>query len=164
MLILIMGVTASGKTTIGRQLATALHWQFNDADDFHSPTNIQKMSSGTPLSDADRQPWLAALKQSIDEWQSSNTNAVLACSALKSSYRQTLYQQSDLVKLVYLNGSFELIRERLLRRHEQLGHWMSESLLQSQFDSLEPPEEALWIDIDQRPQQIIQQIIVNLGL
>jgi gluconokinase len=161
MVILVMGVSGSGKTTIGQLLASSLHWQFSDADDFHSSANIQKMSHGIPLGDADRLPWLQALQQAIDEWLKTDTNVVLACSALKSSYRQFLCQESEQVKLVFLKGTFELIYQRLVERHE---HYMQADLLQSQFEALEGPENALQIEIDQSPTAIVQQIRADLNL
>jgi gluconokinase len=149
-----MGVSGSGKTTIGQQLAEALHWQFRDADRFHPAANIEKMRSGMPLSDADRMPWLLAMQQAIADWLQSNINTVLACSALKAEYHQMLCQSSQ-VKPVYLKGSFALIQQRLQQRQ---GHYMKADLLQSQFDTLEEPKEALWIDIDQPPAAIVAQI------
>ncbi|MBW4551261.1 MAG: gluconokinase [Aphanocapsa sp. GSE-SYN-MK-11-07L] len=161
MVILVMGVSGSGKTTIGQLLASSLDWQFSDADDFHPSANIQKMSHGIPLVDADRLPWLQTLKQAINEWLKTGTNVVLACSALKSSYRQFLCQDSEQVKLVFLKGSFELIYQRLVKRHE---HYMQTDLLQSQFEALEDPENALQIEIDQSPTAIVQQIRTDLNL
>lgn len=161
MVILVMGVSGSGKTTIGQLLASSLHWQFMDADDFHPSANIQKMSHGIPLNDADRLPWLQALKEAIDEWLKTDTNVVLACSALKSSYRQFLCQESAQVQLVFLKGSFELIYQRLVERHQ---HYMRANLLESQFEVLEGPENSLQIEIDQSPTAIVQQIRANLNL
>src|SRR6516162_3787530 len=111
MIILVMGVTGSGKTTVGKALAESVHWQFADADDFHSPANISKMRAGIPLDDADRVPWLAALRMQIDNWLRAGTNAVLACSALKHAYREQLVASSE-VRVVYLRGSRELIAKR----------------------------------------------------
>ena len=153
-IILLMGVSGSGKTTIGKQLAEALHWQFQDADSFHSAANIAKMRSGVPLTDADRLPWLLAMQQAIAVWLQSHTHIILACSALKAEYRQRLCQSSQ-VKQVYLKGSFALIQQRL--QHRQ-GHYMSAELLQSQFDALEEPEDAVVVDIDQSPAAIMAEI------
>jgi gluconokinase len=161
MIILIMGVSGSGKTTIGQHLASTLHWQFKDADDFHPPENIEKMAQGIPLTDGDRTPWLLALQHAIQIWIQTNSNVILACSALKSSYRQILYQPSDPVQIVYLKGSFKLIQQRLNQRH---GHYMKADLLESQFKALEEPEKALIVDIDQPPDTIAEQIRAALGI
>jgi len=154
MIILVMGVSGAGKTTIGQQLAETLHWQFQDADRFHSAANIEKMRRGIPLSDIDRLPWLLAMQQAIAGWLQTQTNTVLACSALKAEYRQRLCQSSQ-VKQVYLKGSFALIQQRLQQRQE---HYMPADLLQSQFDTLEEPEDAFQVDIDQSPTAIVAQI------
>ncbi len=159
MVILVMGVSGSGKTTIGRMLAETMHWQFRDADDFHPAANIEKMSLRIPLTDIDRLPWLQALHQVISEWLGTNTNAILACSALKSEYRHLL-QPTDEVKLVYLDGSFELIQQRIRARH---GHLIKEALLQSQFDALEVPEDAIHTDISGTPEASVQQIRNSLS-
>jgi gluconokinase len=160
MVIIVMGVSGSGKTTIGRMLAETVHWQFSDADDFHSAANIEKMSLGMPLTDRDRLPWLQTLHQVISEWLKTNTNAILACSALKSEYRHLL-QVTDDVKWVYLDGSFELIQQRIRERH---GHPIKETLLQSQFDELEVPEEAIHVDISGTPEASVRQIRDNLSI
>jgi gluconokinase len=161
MVILIMGVSGSGKTSIGTLLATTLGWQFEDADNFHSAVNIEKMRHGIPLTDADRLPWLEAIQGAIQDWLGSGTNTVLACSALKATYRQYLLQESAPVRLVYLKGSPHLIRERLNQRQ---GHYMKADLLQSQFETLEEPEDAFTVSIDQAPPAIVQQIITGLRL
>lgn len=132
-----MGVSGSGKTTIGQMLAESLHWEFHDADSFHSPDNIEKMRRGIPLDDNDRIPWLQSLQTAIINWLQDNRNVVLACSALKASYRQFLVLDSD-IKLVYLQGTFELIQTRLQKREN---HFMNRELLTSQFASLEEPED-----------------------
>lgn len=131
-----MGVSGSGKTTIGQMLAESLHWEFHDADSFHSPDNIEKMRRGIPLDDNDRIPWLQSLQTAIINWLQDNRNVVLACSALKASYRQFLVLDSD-IKLVYLQGTFELIQTRLQKREN---HFMNRELLTSQFASLEEPD------------------------
>ena len=165
MIILMMGVSGSGKTTIGQQLATALQWQFKDADSFHPAANIEKMRSGIPLSDADRIPWLLVMQQAIANWSEADINIVLACSALKAEYRHMLSQASQVkpsqVKQVYLKGSFALIQQRLRQRQ---GHYMKAALLESQFDTLEEPAEALWVDIDQAPEAIVAQIRQALNI
>ncbi|AFY32913.1 gluconokinase [Calothrix sp. PCC 7507] len=161
MIILIMGVSGSGKTTIGRLLADSLNWQFNDADDFHSLENIEKMRRGIPLSDADRIPWLQDLQTAIAHWLQDHQNVVLACSALKASYRELLVIDSDRIKLVYLNGSFELIQQRLQQRQN---HFMTEKLLKSQFNALEEPNNAIFVDISQPLEVIVQTIRTALGI
>jgi gluconokinase len=161
MIILLMGVSGSGKTTIGKLLAESLDWKFSDADDFHSPENINKMQHGIPLSDADRIPWLQDLQTAIKHWLQENQNVVLACSALKDSYRHFLVLDSDRLKLVYLKGSYELIQKRLQERHN---HYMSEKLLESQFNTLEEPLNTTYIDIAETPQTIVQNIRTALGI
>jgi len=161
MIILVMGVSGSGKSTIGQLLADSLHWEFADADSFHSPENIEKMRHGIPLNDLDRMPWLLALQQAIQQCLQENKNIVLACSALKASYRQVLVLDEERVKLVYLKGAFELIQKRLHMRH---GHFMSEELLKSQFNALEEPSGAITVDISDPQEVIVQNIRVSLGI
>ncbi len=161
MIILIMGVSGSGKTTIGKLLADSLDWQFSDADAFHSPENVEKMRCGIPLSEADRIPWLQDLQTAIKNWLQENKNVVLACSALKESYRQFLVLDSERMKLVYLKGSYDLIQKRLQERHH---HYMSEKLLDSQFYSLEEPLDTIYIDVIETPQVIVQNIRTVLGI
>jgi len=161
MIILLMGVSGVGKTTIGKLLAESLHWEFSDADAFHSPENVKKMQSGIPLSEADRTPWLQDLQIAIKHWLQENKNVVLACSALKDSYRQFLVLDSDRTKLVYLKGSYELIQKRLQERHN---HYMSEKLLNSQFDTLEEPLDTIFIDVAEPPQVIVQNIRTALEI
>ena len=160
MIILVMGVSGSGKTTIGALLAATLHWQFQDADSFHPAANIAKMRCGMPLSDADRLPWLLVMQQAIAEWQQAGIHTILACSALKAEYRQRLSQSSQ-VKQVYLKGSFALVQQRLQQRQ---GHYMKANLLQSQFNILEEPTDALVIDIDQPPEAIVAEIRRSLNV
>jgi gluconokinase len=155
MIILIMGVSGSGKTTIGKLLADSLHWTFSDADAFHSPENVEKMGHGIPLSEADRIPWLQDLQTAIKNWLQENKNVVLACSALKDSYRQFLVVDSDRIKLVYLKGPYDLIQKRL---QERQNHYMSDILLDSQFNTLEEPLDTIYIDIAESPQAIVQNI------
>src|SRR5271165_4609682 len=154
MVIILMGVTGSGKTTIGLALAASLQWRIVDADDFHSPSNVAKMRAGVPLDDADRLPWLTSLHDAIDGWLEAGTNVVLACSALKQSYREQLLVSPD-VKLVYLRGSRELISQRLSQRH---GHYMDPDLLTSQFAALEEPRDAVVVDVDAAVPDIVGQI------
>ena len=152
---ILMGVSGCGKTTIGKLLAARLGWDFYDADDFHPPANIAKMAAGTPLNDDDRAPWLAALHDLISSCQSNNRPGVLACSALKESYRQTLLVGNVGVQIVYLKGSFELIQSRMAARTR---HYMKSALLQSQFDTLEEPAETLTVDIALSTNDIVDVI------
>jgi gluconokinase len=161
MIIVVMGVSGSGKTTIGKLLAESLHCEFSDADSFHSPENIEKMRHGIPLNDLDRMPWLLAMQQSIQQWLQENKNVVLACSGLKASYRQFLLLDDERVKLVYLKGSFELIQKRLQERHN---HFMEGKLLKSQFDALEEPDEAITVDISEPLQVTVQTLKTALGI
>lgn len=160
MVILLMGVTGSGKTTIGTALAESLKWRFVDADDFHSPANVAKMRAGIPLDDADRAPWLASLHDAIAGWLQASTNVVLACSALKQAYRAQLLVNPE-VRLVYLHGSRELISRRLSERH---GHYMNPDLLDSQFATLEAPHDALVVEVDGPVAQTVDDIRKALGI
>ena len=160
MIVIVMGVAGAGKTTIGRLLADALGWQFEDADSYHSPENVQKMAAGIPLTDADRAPWLESLRSIVQSWVSNNQSGVLACSALKQSYRERL-QVSPRVRIVYLRGPIELIRERMNLR---AGHYMKPELLQSQFDTLEEPADAVVADASGTPAEIVQQIRARLNI
>ncbi len=159
MIILVMGVSGSGKTTIGEKLAESLGYKFADADDFHPQENIEKMRNGIALSDKDRLPWLQKMQDVIKKHLLENSNIVITCSALKASYRQMLLINHESVKLVYLKGSFELIHKRL---KERLNHFMSEKLLKSQFEILEEPLEAIKIDISQPLEDIVQEILEKL--
>ena len=160
MVILLMGVTGSGKTTIGQALAESLHWQFVAADDFHPPANVAKMRAGIPLDDCDRAPWLAILRAQITCWLTSATEVVLACSALKQAYRDELVVSPD-VRVVYLRGRSELIARRLEHRH---GHYMDPGLLSSQLATLEEPHDALSVDVDDRVPDIVGRIREGLEL
>jgi gluconokinase len=160
MVVILMGVTGSGKTAVGLALADSLHWKFVDADDFHPPSNVAKMRAGIPLDDADRAPWLAALRDTTVKWVDSATNVVLACSALKQAYREKLLISRD-VRLVYLRGSRELIAERLLQRH---GHYMDPALLDSQFATLEEPTDAVAVKIDATVLQVVAEIRKRLEI
>jgi gluconokinase len=155
MIIIIMGVSGSGKTTIGKILADILDWEFKDADDFHSADNIAKMRLGIPLNDGDRQPWLKDLQTAIALWLKENQNVILACSALKTNYRQYLRLDNENIQLVYLKGSLDLLQQRLLNRQN---HFMSEKLLNSQLDTLEEPDDAICVDISEPPQLIVHNI------
>jgi len=154
-----MGPAGSGKTTIGKLLAAQLSWDFFDGDNFHSPANIEKMSRGIPLTDEDRIPWLNSIREAMLQWEAQHKNAVLACSALKRSYRELL-QISPNVKLVYLKGNLELLRERLRARKD---HYAGEQLLASQFADLEEPADALTMDTSRSPQEIVTEIRKHLG-
>jgi gluconokinase len=158
-IVVVMGVTGVGKTTIGRLVAQDLGWGFLDADDYHPPANVAKMRSGVPLTDADREPWLAALRAEIDARLARSESAVLACSALKRSYRDRLHA-SEAVRFVHLRGDATLIRERLLARS---GHYMDPGLLASQFAALEAPQGALVIDVAAPPMEIASRIEAALG-
>jgi gluconokinase len=160
MIIVLMGVTGSGKTTVGRLLAEDLGWTYVDADDFHSELNIEKMRGGIPLSDADRKPWLESLRESVLDCLFRSENAVFACSALKESYREFLLLD-ERVKLVYLKGNSQVIRERLAQRR---GHYMDPTLLDSQLETLEEPAECLRIDASSEPRAIISTIRNGLSI
>ncbi len=155
-----MGVSGVGKTTIGKALAQELHWRFAEGDDFHSAANIAKMHAGIPLTDEDRAPWLQSLRSAITGWLAAGENIVLACSALKTSYREVL-QVSPEVKFVYLRGGYELIAQRLASRH---GHYMNPHLLRSQFDTLEEPKDTVTIDVGPPVAQIVKETRAALGV
>ena len=162
MIVLIMGPAGSGKTTVGKLLASRLCWEFVDADSFHPPANIEKMSRGNGLTDEDRLPWLESIRAAMRRWEAQNRNVVLACSALKRSYRELLGVPLDQnVKLVYLKASSELLRERLHSRH---GHFAGEQLLVSQLSDLEEPTDALILDSAVSPQELSAQIRQGLRL
>jgi len=160
MIIVVMGVTGSGKTTVGRLLARKLGWKYFDADDFHPAGNLDKMRSGIALDDNDRQPWLEGLRDLIRDSLKSGENAVLACSALKEKYRRLLLID-ERVKLVFLKGDFQLIRRRLRKRR---GHYMNPALLESQFATLEEPNESIEIDISSDTAEIVRIIRQRLGV
>ena len=160
MIVIVMGVTGAGKTTIGRLLASQLDWQFSDADDFHPQANVEKMRRGIPLTDDDRKPWLERLRAEIESWSAKGVNVVLACSALKRNYRAML-DAGPQVRFVYLKGSRELIAERLRARH---GHFAGEAILAGQFADLEEPEDAVPVDISAAPEEIVVEIREKLGL
>lgn len=160
MIVIVMGVTGSGKTSVGRLLAVQLDWAFADADDFHPRANVEKMERGIPLNDEDRRPWLERLRIQIVDWNANARNGVLACSALKRSYRQELNAAPE-VRFVYLKGSPELIVQRLRARR---GHFADEKILAGQFADLEEPETAVTVDIAQTPAEIVAEIRERLGL
>ena len=160
MIVIIMGTTGAGKTTIGTMLATQLNWQFADADTFHPPANIEKMSHGIPLTDADRAPWLEAMRKAILEWIAAGKNVVLACSALKRAYRDKLRPNPE-VKIVYLKGDYALFAERIRHRH---GHFAGEQILAGQFADLEEPDDAITVDAAKSPDEIVVEMRRRLAL
>lgn len=158
MIYIVMGVAGVGKTTIGSALAKQLGYAFEDADAYHSAANIEKMSHGIPLTDADRIPWLETMHAMLLEYQVAEKSVVLACSALKDSYRAILGKELQVV-WVYLKASPEVIRERIEDRH---GHYAKENLLQSQFETLEEPTDAMIVDASPTPEQIVASILARL--
>lgn len=162
MILVLMGVSGSGKSTVGKILADSLGWTFVEADDFHPAANVEKMHKGIPLDDADRRPWLAVLRERIADACRRGENMVLACSALKHRYQDYLEQDDPpCVRYVYLEGSPELIRKRLDAR---TGHFMNPTLLGSQFEALEPPDDAIRVDIAPPPEQVAAEIRRTIGL
>jgi gluconokinase len=155
MIVLVMGVSGVGKTTLGEALARELGWRFLDADDYHPPENVAKMKTGTPLDDADRWPWLSRLNRILQE----EPNAVLACSALKERYRERLFQGIADHRTVYLHAALALIAARLAERSHR---YMPASLLESQFAALEPPAGAIAIDVSGTPQGCVAEIVEKL--
>ncbi len=163
-IVVIMGVSGSGKTTIGTLLARRLDWEFADADWFHPPANIEKMHSGTPLTDEDRWPWLNAIAAWIDATRRAGGRGVVTCSALKRRYRRIIVGDRPDVRLVYLKGDMSLIARRIAARHE---HFMPSQLLQSQFDELEEPgadENPTIVSIEPPPHEMVAQILATLEL
>jgi gluconokinase len=154
-IVIIMGVLGSGKTLIGQMLSQELGWDFFDADDFHPSANILKISRSIPLTDNDRKPWLKILNKLLQKSSQESKSAILACSALKQSYRDILVQDVPKTRFVYLKGDEELIRNRL---KERSGHFAKDSLLASQFESLEAPSNAIIVEISQSPEKILEQI------
>jgi gluconokinase len=159
-----MGVAGSGKTTIGRALAAALGWEFRDADEFHPPANIAKMSAGLPLDDTDRAPWLAAIRAHLDEKLARGENAVVTCSALKENYRAALLgglADPARVRLVHLAGDPALLAARIAGRRD---HFMKPGMLASQLAALEPPRDAIVIDVALPPETVVAKIRAALHL
>ena len=161
MVVILMGVCGSGKTTVGELLASKMERQYFDADDFHPEENVAKMANGVPLTDEDRFPWLHILADEIDRWIISGENCILGCSALKEKYREILMGERREVRLVYLMGSKELIERRL---QERVHRYMPAALLDSQFEALEEPQNALNVDIGPTPREIVQFIHRHLGI
>lgn len=155
MIVVLMGVSGAGKTTVGKLLSERLSWPLLDADDFHPAANIEKMRSGIALTDEDRWPWLDRLNSLLKEKESKGESALLACSALKQKYRDRLAAGCSDLRWVYLKGSFELIESRLKARR---GHYMKAGLLESQFAALEEPVDAITADIDAAPEAIADAV------
>jgi gluconokinase len=162
MIVILMGVTASGKTTIGRKLAATLGWQYAEGDDYHSEANKQKMHQGIPLTDEDRAPWLATLHDLLMGWYRSGTSGVLACSALKQSYRDVLSAgiPKEALRFVLLEVPRPVLEHRLAERRN---HYMSPALLDSQIATLEQPKDAIRVRGDLPLDEVVQQIIAAIG-
>jgi len=160
MVILLMGTTGAGKTTVGRLLAAQLDWTFLDADDFHPQANIEKMKHGIPLTDAERFPWLEKIHTELVRLSAAGRNVVLACSALKQSYRDQLSAGVGM-QIVYLRGSYEEMRRHIDRRH---GHFAGESILAGQFADLQEPQDALVLDVSLTPDELAADVIARLHL
>jgi gluconokinase len=161
MIVVVMGVAGSGKTSIGTELARQLHWIFLDADDFHSVANIARMRSGSPLTEEDREPWLGRLREALSAIDGRGASVVLACSALTEHFREHLSAGLSDVRFVYLEGTFTAIQKRLRAR---AGHFFSATMLQSQFDTLEEPTGALVIDTSEPPDVIVRRIRNTMAL
>lgn len=162
--LVIMGVSGAGKSTAGENLAAEFGWPFRDADSFHPPENVRKMSAGIPLDDDDRWPWLAAIAAWIDERRANGQHGIVTCSALKRRYRDRLLAGRDDVRLVYLSGDIELIADRMGRRKN---HFMPPALLESQFAALEEPaedENPLIVSIHTTPRRVAEQILAQLAM
>ena len=154
-IVLLMGVAGTGKTTVGRQLAAELGWPYHEADDFHSAANKEKMGRGVPLDDTDRAPWLAAIRAAMDECRAAGRSAVFSCSALKDQYRRVLLDGAPDTALVFLSGDREMLLARLAERS---AHYMKPTMLESQFAILEPPADALRLDVRQTPAELVAAI------
>ena len=162
--LIVMGVSGVGKSTVGMPLADKLSWPFRDGDGFHPPENVEKMRSGTPLTDEDREPWLRAIAAWIDLRRKDGTHGVIACSALKRAYRDILRDGHSDVRFVFLDGQRELIADRLAQRK---GHYMPASLLDSQLATLEPPtadENAIVVSVAGQPDEIVEAILDRLAI
>ncbi|ELW9529864.1 gluconokinase [Burkholderia cenocepacia] len=163
MILIAMGVSGAGKSLIGEMLAERLSCSYTDGDAFHSAANKEKMHHGIPLTDEDRWPWLRTIRAAIEEKQRADETAVFTCSSLKRSYRDVLRGADTDVRFVYLKGSFEVLQERLKSR---TGHFFDPSLLKSQLDTLEEPgpDEAIEVSIELTPEQIVDQVMLKIGL
>jgi gluconokinase len=159
-IVLVTGVAGSGKTTIGMLLAHRLGWPYVEGDDFHPQANRERMARGVPLDEADRAPWLAALRARMEEVRAAGGCAVFSCSALREEHREQLAGGCDDVLLVHLSGDYETIHGRALRRQ---GHWFDPALVSSQFEALEAPRDALAIDVSEAPDAIVERIVQALG-
>ncbi|MHB1688346.1 MAG: gluconokinase [Ignavibacteriaceae bacterium] len=155
MVLIIMGVSGSGKTTIGKLLSDKLGWRFYEGDEYHPKENIEKMKNGISLNDEDRKPWLMKLRSIIEESISKKNNIIISCSALKESYRKIL-QVNNEVNFVYLKGSFEMVEKRMKERED---HFMKPGMLQSQFDALDEPKNAIIVDIENSSEKITINIL-----
>jgi len=158
MIVLVMGTTGAGKTTVGKLLAENLGWNFLDADDFHPAANIEKMKQGIPLDDADRVPWLAAMHEELNRQSAAGGNCLLACSALKQKYRDVLSAGLD-ITVVYLKGSYEEMKQHILARR---GHFAGEAILAGQFADLEEPTDAIVVSAGQTPEKIVAMLRTRL--
>lgn len=161
--VVVMGVSGSGKTTVGRLLADRLGWQYQEGDALHPPENVAKMSAGTPLTDADRIPWLHRIAARIDDWRSRGESGVVTCSALKRAYRDIIIGNRPDVGLVHLKGSRELIGQRMAARQ---GHFMPPALLDNQFATLQEPapeERAIVVDVGSTPVVIVDEVVRRLA-
>jgi gluconokinase len=158
--ILVMGVSGSGKTTIGQMLSTQLNWPFVDADSLHSAANVAKMAAGIPLTDDDRAAWLQSIHDIMEGWRTQQKNGIIASSALKEKYRQILLTSPE-IKLVYLRGSYDLIYSRMEHRP---GHYMKPEMLRSQFAALEEPTDAIVVDITAPAEEIVANIRQKLAI
>ncbi|MGL4229840.1 MAG: gluconokinase [Casimicrobium sp.] len=160
--IIVMGVSGSGKSTLAAQLSRAINAEFHDADDYHDPDNIVKMREGVALTDEDRAPWLARLNALLREHANAGRGIVLACSALKESYREAMLRDVSNAQLVFLDGDFETIAARMRERSATTAHYMPEALLQSQFEALERPADAIVIDVNLSPDAQLACAIASL--
>lgn len=161
MVVVIMGVSGSGKSTVGKLLAERVGWAFRDGDEFHPEANVAKMRSGTPLNDDDRRPWLLAIQKFMRQCHADGQSTVVACSALKATYRDLLLRGEPWVRFAHLRGNRELLVGRMSARS---GHFMPTTLLDSQLATLESPTDALILDISFSPEQLVGQIITAFGL
>jgi carbohydrate kinase (thermoresistant glucokinase family) len=163
MVLVVMGVSGCGKTTVGEELARRLGWPFQEGDRLHPPANVAKMAAGSPLEDADRGPWLEAVADWIDRCREASSGGVISCSALRRAYRAIIVGDRPDVRLVYLRGSHDTVADRLVRRSD---HFMPASLLASQFATLEEPdrsERPIVVDIDQPVDRVVETILAAIG-